>query len=290
MVKIRVVPLGPTWLPLVRDHLANHVAASYGEPDPAVPDLTLGYARLWRPVDALRRAQLWWVAPDMTTLAVDTALYGPAPPRPAPPASSGLVVFDGGLPFRFCDQDLTRARGHDVMLPVTGLTWVIGPDDDWNVGMLSTHPDVTCDLLDRRSPVGFIQAETAHVGADDPVRVMANVLACVWALSAEPTLCTPRPATWPTGQTPPRALSRPDTPPVVLIELRRAQAPPHERDDLVDHAGRAYTHRWIVRGHYRNQAHGPSHSLRRRTWVAPHVKGPEGTPLIVKEQVRVWRR
>jgi len=34
-------------------------------------------------------------------------------------------------------------------------------------------------------------------------------------------------------------------------------------------------HRHIVRGHYRNQAHGPARSLRTRKWIQPFWKGPE---------------
>jgi hypothetical protein len=33
--------------------------------------------------------------------------------------------------------------------------------------------------------------------------------------------------------------------------------------------------RFVVRGHYRNQAHGPNRSLRTSKWIAPHWKGPE---------------
>jgi len=32
--------------------------------------------------------------------------------------------------------------------------------------------------------------------------------------------------------------------------------------------------RFVVRGHWRNQAHGPKQALRRRQWVAPYWKGP----------------
>lgn len=49
-------------------------------------------------------------------------------------------------------------------------------------------------------------------------------------------------------------------------------------------------HRYIVRGFYRNQQYGPRNSLRRRQWIPPFVKGPEGAPLIVKDSVRIWRR
>lgn len=34
--------------------------------------------------------------------------------------------------------------------------------------------------------------------------------------------------------------------------------------------------RFVVRGHWRNQAFGPEHSLRRKQWIQPFWKGPEG--------------
>ena len=38
--------------------------------------------------------------------------------------------------------------------------------------------------------------------------------------------------------------------------------------------------RYTVRGHFRNQAHGPSRALRKRIWLAPYWKGPlEGAKL-----------
>jgi len=39
--------------------------------------------------------------------------------------------------------------------------------------------------------------------------------------------------------------------------------------------------RFVVRGHYRNQAHGPGRSLRTSKWIMPHWKGPqEGARLV----------
>ena len=40
-------------------------------------------------------------------------------------------------------------------------------------------------------------------------------------------------------------------------------------------AGWQLAKRFTVRGHWRQQAHGPSRSLRRRVWIKPHWKGPE---------------
>lgn len=52
----------------------------------------------------------------------------------------------------------------------------------------------------------------------------------------------------------------------------------------------AWRRRHVVRGHWRQQAHGPRRSLRRTTWVPPHTKGPAGAPFLPTETVFVWRR
>lgn len=45
--------------------------------------------------------------------------------------------------------------------------------------------------------------------------------------------------------------------------------------------GQALTYRVLVRGHYRNQAHGPKHALRVRKWIEPHVRGADlPTPIV----------
>ena len=60
------------------------------------------------------------------------------------------------------------------------------------------------------------------------------------------------------------------------------------------HAGREdreewYHHQFVVRGHWRNVAYGKGLSKRRLRWIMPFLKGPEGTPVIRRPLVRVWR-
>jgi hypothetical protein len=71
-------------------------------------------------------------------------------------------------------------------------------------------------------------------------------------------------------------------PQVTVIRLRREEGhyEPREGESLVE-----WQHRWIVRGHWRWQACGPNRSERRRIWVNPYVKGPEGAPLKQSEKV-----
>lgn len=73
--------------------------------------------------------------------------------------------------------------------------------------------------------------------------------------------------------------------PVTIIELREAVK--KARDDVAE-AERTYRQRWIVRGHWRNQAYGPRRSLRHPVYVAPYVKGPDGAPLNVTTRVGKW--
>lgn len=75
---------------------------------------------------------------------------------------------------------------------------------------------------------------------------------------------------------------------VVVVRLRRhsqdndnAEAPPE--------GAVAWSHRWLVNGHWRNQWL-PSRAAHRLQWIAGYVKGPAKLPLIVKDRVTAWVR
>lgn len=52
--------------------------------------------------------------------------------------------------------------------------------------------------------------------------------------------------------------------------------------------GRHLSKRFVVRGHWRNQAYGPLRQLRRPMWINPHIKGPDDAPLDARETVYVF--
>lgn len=90
----------------------------------------------------------------------------------------------------------------------------------------------------------------------------------------------------------PRALKRrrgrmqPQPPPwwgeIHVTTLRRApMSPTGQRDDTES----PYHHQWMVRGHWRWYATGPGRTNRELRWVTPHIKGPEGAPLIATDHV-----
>jgi hypothetical protein len=70
---------------------------------------------------------------------------------------------------------------------------------------------------------------------------------------------------------------------VRILKLRRAPRDKHETTS----PGHEYHHRWIVRGHWRNQ-YFPSRDGHKPIWIAPHVKGPEDAPLLTGEKVYSW--
>lgn len=71
--------------------------------------------------------------------------------------------------------------------------------------------------------------------------------------------------------------------PVRVITLRRPAGSGSGQSD------REYHHRWIVRGHWRQQWY-PSRGVNRPVWIAPHIKGPEDAPLLGGEKVYALKR
>lgn len=75
--------------------------------------------------------------------------------------------------------------------------------------------------------------------------------------------------------------------PVVVVTLRRRSAPTTDQHD--DGEQVEWSHRWMVRGHWRNHWH-PRLGLHRPMWINDHIKGPDDKPLVLKEKIITWRR
>jgi len=72
---------------------------------------------------------------------------------------------------------------------------------------------------------------------------------------------------------------------VRLVDVRhKRSATSSDSERRVD-----WHNRWIVEGHWRQQAHGPGWSLRKPVFVDEYVKGPADKPLVVREHVNVVR-
>lgn len=76
-----------------------------------------------------------------------------------------------------------------------------------------------------------------------------------------------------------------DAAPVRVIGLRRGPSSSGTDGD----SSREYRHRWLVRGHWKQQWY-PGRQVHRPIWIAPHIKGPDGAPLLGGEKVYALRR
>ena len=75
-----------------------------------------------------------------------------------------------------------------------------------------------------------------------------------------------------------------------LPEIRRIELRPMKYvNQTHSTSGRVYTHRWVVRGHWRQQFYASTGTNAPR-WIAPFLKGPEGAPLLTAPKVYVWNR
>lgn len=72
---------------------------------------------------------------------------------------------------------------------------------------------------------------------------------------------------------------------VRVIRLRRGLVEARAETEP-DAGGRAWRHRWVVRGHWRNQWY-PSLDDHRPKWIAPYLKGPTDAPLLGGDKVTV---
>ncbi|MHA4818766.1 hypothetical protein ACXZ65_30965 [Streptomyces aculeolatus] len=287
----------PRELPKVRHQVARHL----DDPETSLrtgagDDIQPGLDALTR---HLRAAELYWASPDMTALAVSsgTSLAAARWATADRPAPCGLIVFGGGV---------GSIDSGGVPIPVEACTW--GPHEDrcliWllisrrRLKAEMTRTDITL-IEEEMAPLipvfGFtmpVTTEPVSMAEADPraPTTVVAALAASWLLMQQPQLIdrTREQA----DRKDRRALARAghSDPEVTVIDLRRQYVPDDKDPDNTDGEGRRYRHRWVVSGHWRNQAHGPDRSLRRQTWIPAYIKGPEGAPMLATERVNVWRR
>ncbi|MEV6102603.1 hypothetical protein [Nocardia sp. NPDC051981] len=287
----------PTQLPRLRRQTLRHLH------DPESPLRAKTNSGTAPGLDALAShlevADLFWVGQDMTALAMHSgeqlaAARWATADRPSP---CGLLYWDEGV---------GHVDANGVRIPVEACAW--GPFEGglllWllmsrnrlaaevaRIGRYEVAEDEVPPLIPvcaATLPVTSEPVSLAEVDPQLPQPVVA-ALAAAWLLMQQPQLIdrTRERADKPTV----RAYARDGLPmpEVTTVDLRR-QYTPQDRDPDAGTDQRTYRNRWIVSGHWRNQAHGPGRSLRRQTWVPAHMKGPDGAPLLSTEKVNVWRR
>jgi hypothetical protein len=73
---------------------------------------------------------------------------------------------------------------------------------------------------------------------------------------------------------------------VKVIQLRKME---HHGEHAAGD-GREYSHRWMVDGHFRQQACGTGRADRKLIWIDPYIKGPDDKPFVDKQRAWVVNR
>lgn len=275
---------------------------------------------------ALRTAELFWVARDMVDVVLDAAQSLPEwTPAAALPAPTGMLCWAkpaGTVPSGVLKPEAVEAGLNNPAYIAQGLTPDVATiiDISWDGVWWWSRPDGLLQLVpfsredqkaevlrlaDTTSPVWG--AQTIIVKPDVPRTEEANntesahpflsAVGAAWLLMAQAnvaetrTIGPPRPPDPQPADTdgdPPPMVRPPREPSTVTIVDLRARASTSEPGG---EPGRTYNHRFPVTGHWRQQACGPNHSWRKPKYIGDYIKGPKGAPLIApKPRVHVLRR
>jgi hypothetical protein len=244
--------------------------------------------------DCLRDAALWWIGSDCCEL-----LEVAAPSMPGVTLTAGMVPdLDG---FAFFERPVSGqdAQHPDHMVSIDAMHWqpaIVAGLACVSIVMWSDALATTTGLpllpMGRSDwPYGF---DTDHPLDEVDPDAMASIiedrrlLAALWQLTTQTDLVAS------TEERPNRPASRRlarrghQPSPVRLVSLNQRTGRRRAPADV--DGGRAFSHRWIVKPHWRQQAYGPGRSLRRARYIAQHVKGPADKPLRVRDTVKVWTR
>lgn len=278
-MKGKVPRLSPANLPEIRDRLAVLLRKRAKiETSGAEPYVRVMMRMSWGSGDALAASPCWWVSADMEELAVEASDGVPGDVVPA--TMDGFLVFERPLPADVSDglPYLVRA--------VQWMAHEVHRGDETGLSVALQYYTADRSALRDAGVDGDIPLAPIRIVGDGPSGVR-DVMRAVWALSSEERLCESQTVSgpWPAS----KGGQRPD-PMARTVKMLVLREPKRTANSGGDGATGRYSHRFVVRGFWRNQPCGPRHSERRLTWVAPFVKGPAGAPLVERETVRVWRR
>lgn len=229
-------------------------------------------------------ASLYWISEDFTSLATQ-----------AGQDLEEITMQADDLPSRFGLLVWARPIG-EIQRPfgtagIRAVSWSPIPGGIWvNVYVQTDDADPEIDdIAAWRSEWGWLMAPNVGVplpfgalgrtegDARHPDNFLLTMFA-TWFLMKQPGVAEE------TSVAPDKALARSykrankKPPEVKLIDLRRHVRRQGETAEEAE-ARRSLSVRFMVKGHWRNQAYGPKRGLRRMMYISPFVKGPDGAPL-----------
>lgn len=278
-MKKNVPKLSPANLPEIRDRLAVLLKdRAKIEKSGAEPYVRVMMRMSWGSGDALAASPCWWVSSDMEELAIEAS--DGVPDDVVPATMDGFLVFARSLP-----REVSDGLPH----PVRAVQWMAHEahrGDELGLSIALQYYTADKSALREAGVDGKIPLAPIRVIGDGPSGVL-DVMRAVWALSSEERICETQAVSgsWHGSM----GGQRPD-PMARTVKMLVLREPVRAKGSGGNGFSGRYSHRFVVRGFWRNQPCGPGHSERRLTWVAPFIKGPEDAPLVEREPVRVWKR
>jgi hypothetical protein len=169
---------------------------------------------------------------------------------------------------------------YDLELHAPWATWsLVVPD-----GLLGDVARLWC--FDEHPQFVVMRDGSVHSGLDDPLLTMVRNLARGAVLAMEAAQAKTETSARPCPSVRRRVKGAPDFTQVrfkmsapVNVDLRE-----HVRTALAPNTqeGAKLKVQFLVRGHWRNQVHGPGNSLRKLTWIQPFWKGPEESRVLLR--------
>ena len=263
----------------------------------AMGDSTLSRVGFGWTAERLGNASLFWVSHEMAALALDAALDVPEWSPGQLIVTTGLACFatplPGPAPRTF---DLPGGRTWQGNPPVWAIAWLPAPGGGTMIQLLGRLGDYPPGFADVDGPLVEILSILIRPESDldaslsPEARMSASLLMAMSVLMDTPTVAERRTIDSRSGKAP-GTEHRPRTPHpdrhVTLVDLRPVRTVVTDHDEGTGHK---LTVRFMVRGHWTHQVHGPKRGLRKLIFIAPYLKGPEGAPLRATEKVMVWRR
>ncbi|MEV8166235.1 hypothetical protein AB0O80_10670 [Rothia kristinae] len=243
-------------------------------------------------ITALRGGDLWWVSAPMAALAYAAAGDLPEDQQieMTRPTLGGVLIWEGGtgLSLTFDDAPREHWTGAAFGAPrppavdIIGALWTTGPGGPLLFG-LTDDPRFTTTSREDLVAVYPLDTERPRLEA---------LLISTWLLADQPTIGTRR--RWDPRTPGMHARRIPHDSEVQIIKLRESLTHPDpwpaEATDTPEERRWQLTHRILVSGHWRQQPCGPGREDHRPIFVPPHIKGPAGSPLVLKPKVKVWSR
>lgn len=253
-----------------------------------------------------------WADKEFTAYSLDAARDAPDMLAFQPPLPRGLLALARPLPPIQPSELLWSHRPDEPPAPVHAVWWSMTQDtlmmavlthDIRFQGPPGSHLWMLRHLtFGDESSVMTEQLMMSEDPASEPVLIPLHHLKCLglddfvwlrwlavaWELLREPRVTSSRELDLATGAKPAAGVQRDPAQVMQIKSIRPMEQKTSVPAQRGAGEGREFSKRWVVRGHWRQQAVGQGRSERRATWIPSHIKGPPGAPLVRPDVVWRW--